>query len=121
MKKFMLNVNILLFLNNICCSSFPNLEYFCKFFYIQALNFLLTKSKNLIFSSRERVFFASLPASCWFDKAMFANLMLLMMMNCFCGMVDRQKVFNFISSGDHCQRSSPLRISNTLCPAFEPV
>ena len=37
----------------------------------------------------------------------------LMMMNCFCGIVDRRKAFSFISSRDHCQRSSPLRISDT--------
>ena len=35
-----------------------------------------------------------------------------MMMNCFCGMVDRRKAFSLISSRDHCQRSSPLRISD---------
>ena len=34
-----------------------------------------------------------------------------MMMNCFCGMVDRRKAFSLISSRDHCQRSSPSRIS----------
>ena len=37
----------------------------------------------------------------------------LMMMNCFCGMVDRQKAFSFISSRGYCQRSSASRISNT--------
>ena len=29
----------------------------------------------------------------------------LMMMNCFCGMVDRRKAINVISSRDHCQNS----------------
>ena len=37
----------------------------------------------------------------------------MMMANCFCDMVDRPKVFSFISSLDHCQRSSPSRISDT--------
>ena len=37
----------------------------------------------------------------------------MMMMNCLCGMVDRQKTFNLISSRDHCQRSSPSQISDT--------
>ena len=37
----------------------------------------------------------------------------MMMMNCFRGMVDRQKAFSLISSRDHCQRSSPSRISDT--------
>ena len=31
----------------------------------------------------------------------------MMMMNCFCGMVDQRKVFSLISIRDHCQRSSP--------------
>ena len=30
-----------------------------------------------------------------------------MMMKCFCGMVDRQKTFRPISSGDHCPRVEP--------------
>ena len=45
-------------------------------------------------------------------------------MNCFCGMVDRLKVFSLISSQDHCQRSSPSRICNTLragCMFFKQV
>ena len=39
----------------------------------------------------------------------------------FCGMVDRRKVFSFISRCDHCQRFSPLRISNTPRTGFEPA
>ena len=38
---------------------------------------------------------------------------MVMMMNCFCGMADQQKAFSLISSQDHCQRSLPLRISDT--------
>ena len=38
----------------------------------------------------------------------------------FCGMVERRKAISLISSRDHCQRSSPLRISNTLRTRFEP-
>ena len=38
----------------------------------------------------------------------------------FCGMVDRQKTFSLISSQDHCQRSSPSRISDTPRGGFEP-
>ena len=48
-------------------------------------------------------------------------MMMMMMMNCFCGMVDRRKVFSLISSRDHCQRSSPLRISNKTWAGFEPA
>ena len=43
------------------------------------------------------------------------------MMNCFCGMVDRRQAFSLISRPDHCQRSSPSRISDTLRTGFEPV
>ena len=44
-----------------------------------------------------------------------------MVMNYFCGMVDRQKTISFISSRDHCQRSSPSQISDTLQVGFEPA
>ena len=44
------------------------------------------------------------------DIAFFRTMM---MMNCFCGMVDRRK--------DHCQRSSPSRISDTPWAGFEPA
>ena len=46
---------------------------------------------------------------------------MMMMMNCSCGMVDWRKVFSLISSRDHCQRSSPSRISDTLRAGFEPA
>ena len=41
------------------------------------------------------------------------SAMMMMMMNCFCDMVDQRKAFSLISSRDHCQRSSPSRISDT--------
>ena len=40
------------------------------------------------------------------------------MMNCCCGMFDRQKAYSLISSRDHCQRSLPLQFSDTLRPEF---
>ena len=43
------------------------------------------------------------------------------MINCFCGMVDHQKVFSLISIRDHCQRSSPSRISDMPWAGFEPA
>ena len=43
------------------------------------------------------------------------------LMNCYCAMVDRQKAFSLISSRDHCQRSSPSRISDTPQAGFEPA
>ena len=39
----------------------------------------------------------------------------------FCGIVDRRKVFSLVSSRDHCQRSSPSRISDTPRAGFEPA
>ena len=48
-------------------------------------------------------------------------MMRMMMMNCFCGMVDRRKAFSLISNRDHCQRSSSSRISDTPRAGFEPA
>ena len=45
----------------------------------------------------------------------------MMMMNCFCRMADRRKTFSLISSRDHCQRSTPSRISDTLRAGYEPA
>ena len=44
---------------------------------------------------------------------MMVIMMMVKMMNCFCGMVDRRKAFSFISSRDHCPRSSSSRTSDT--------
>ena len=44
-----------------------------------------------------------------------------MMMNCFCGMVDQLEALSLISSRGPCQRSSPLRISETPQAGFEPA
>ena len=46
---------------------------------------------------------------------------LMMMMNCFCGTVDRHQVFSLVSSRDHCQRSLPLPICDTPWAGFEPA
>ena len=42
-------------------------------------------------------------------------------MNCFCGMVDRRNVLILFSNRDHCQISSPSRISNKPRAGFEPA
>ena len=47
------------------------------------------------------------------------NYLQYMLMNCFCGMVDRYQAFSLISSQDHCQRSSPSQISDTPLAGFE--
>ena len=52
--------------------------------------------------------------------ARIGHLMKMKMMNCFCCMVDQRKAFSLISSRDHCQRSSPSRISDALREGFEP-
>ena len=39
----------------------------------------------------------------------------------FCGMIDRRKTLSLISSRDHCQKSSPSRISDTPRAEFEPA
>ena len=51
------------------------------------------------------------------DNVHFRKMM--MIMNYFCGMVDRRKAFSLIFSRDHCQRSSPSRISDTPRAGFE--
>ena len=51
---------------------------------------------------------------------MMMMMMIMMTMNSFYGMVDQQKAFSLISSQDHCQRSSPLWISDTPRAGFEP-
>ena len=48
-------------------------------------------------------------------------MMIMMIMNCFCGMVDQRKVISLFSSLGHCQRSSPSRISDTPGAGFEPA
>ena len=47
--------------------------------------------------------------------------MMMMMMICFCDMVEQRKAFSLISGGGNCQRSSPSRSSNTPRTGFEPV
>ena len=42
-------------------------------------------------------------------------------LNCFCSIVDRRKAFSLLSSQDHCQRSSPSQISDTLQAGFKPA
>ena len=44
--------------------------------------------------------------------------MMMMMMNCFCGMVDQRKAFSFISSQDLCQKISSPSIWICTEPEF---
>ena len=50
-------------------------------------------------------------------KEHLVMMVMMIMMNCFCGMVDCQKEYSW----DHCQKFSPLRISSTLLAGFEPA
>ena len=52
---------------------------------------------------------------------MMMMMMMMMMVNRFCGMVDRRKACSLNLSWDHCQRSSPSLISDTLRAGFEPA
>ena len=52
---------------------------------------------------------------------MMMMMMTMMIINCFSGMVDRQKVFSLLFSQGHCQRSSPSGISNTPQGGHEPT
>ena len=45
---------------------------------------------------------------------------IMMMINCFCGIVDQLKVIIRIFNWDHCQSFSPSETSNTLQAGFEP-
>ena len=65
------------------------------------------------------IFWASLRPVNLFKKETL--MMMMMIMNCYCGMVDWWKAFSLISSRDHCQRSSPSRISDTPQAGFEPA
>ena len=61
----------------------------------------------------------------WLSNSTFFNfmmmMMMMMMMNRFCDVVDRQKVFGFISSRNHWRRSSTSRISNKPRAGFDPA
>ena len=58
---------------------------------------------------------------CCFVAEVIFKCQLQKMVSCFCGIVDRRKVFRLISSRDNCQRSSPSRISDTPWAGFEPA
>ena len=75
----------------------------------------------LIFKGFAPLNISLLPSLSLLTSHSFIHLQVMMMMNCFCNMVDRQKVFSLISSRGLCQRSSPSRISDMPRVGFEPV
>ena len=61
------------------------------------------------------------PRHCYNVFDWFCLITIMMMMNCFCGMFDRQKALSFISNRDHCQRFVISQISDALLAVFEPA
>ena len=55
------------------------------------------------------------------DEDLTTALMIIIIINCFCGMVDQQEVVSLISRLGHCQKFSPLWISGMPGAGFEPV
>ena len=85
--------------------------YMGNFIYSYKYLFSMTvlKYDDIIKKSRDLDYYFDI-----FWKISFSTtLMIMMMMNCFCGVVDRRKAFSLISSRGHCQRSSPSWISDT--------
>ena len=73
---------------------------------------------------KTNIFDESIKFLDWLFLVVLDGLMMMtmmMMMNCFCGMVDQRKASSFISRWYHCQRSSPSRISETPRAGFEPA
>ena len=65
------------------------------------------KMKKLFVESWKSFHIWKISSKVWKKTKAVQRKMMMMMMNCFCGMVDWRKVFSLISSRDHCQRSSP--------------
>ena len=92
----------------------------------KTLNFHhITEYCKSCFSNQKDHFWHWLEAG-WSRKILFISksnswFILIMLMNWFCGLVDRRKASSFISSRDHCQRFSPSRISDTPRAGFEPA
>ena len=55
------------------------------------------------------------------DYTIFIMILRMMIMNCFCGMVDWRKAFSLTSNRNLCQRSSSSRISDLPQAEFEPT
>ena len=98
---------------------------------LEAADYFLNKTWSQICLTYERLplassevkFINSLVPSTFSITVLTVYLvfMMMMIMNCFCGMVDRRKAFSLIFSRDHCQRSSSSRISDTPRAGFEPA
>ena len=88
-------------------------------FFISNDNDFLYSDFGFLYNALDCVNLMSRPAVVL--NSLVHHPLLMMMMNSFCGMVDQRKAFSLISSRDHCQRSSPSRISDTPRAGFEPA
>ena len=83
------------------------------------LNILFINSFNFLFAFLFVYLWVLFRCCFFFHDAHLSNWLILM--NCFCGMVKRRKPLSLVSNWDHCQRSSPSRISDTMRLGLEPV
>ena len=98
-------------------------QFFLTRFNHQLLSRKISCISNLS-TKRCQLSLQSTPFEVWeLEVNRLKNMMMVMIviMNYFCGMVDQRKAFGLISSRDHCQRSSPSPISNMPQAGFEPA
>ena len=118
-------LNIYHFHNNMSQDSKYNLFHIYEVFYNRTDIYRYSNfDLNYIFYHQIYIYIRMIYALLIFSIHLFLMMMMMMMMmmmNCFCGMVEQWKTFSLIFSRDHCQRFSPLRISDTACARFEPA
>ena len=90
-----------------------NKGYYAIHSFYEVTNKILSYDSNYIVDVVMRPKFGN-SSICMREVIITSILMMMKMRNCFCGMVDRRKSFSLISNRDHCQRSLPSQISNTL-------
>ena len=94
-----------------------NLKFF--FFFLRIIDVQRLRNQNMIpfvlILISLRKFIINL-----FGKMLLQRVM-MMMMNSFCGVVDRWKAFSLIASRYHCQRSWTSQISDMPRAGFEPA
>ena len=97
-------------------------KYYCSSYYHVSVNKYGVKCGPSLRFLENKGWINKMDPYGWFQQyLMMMMMMVMMMMNSFCGMVNRRKAFSLISSRDHCQRSSPSRISDMSRARFEPA
>ena len=76
-------------------------------------------SKLTLKTSERRLYYRS--DIFFVNSEQISHIVLVIMMNIFSGKYDRRKGYSLIFSREHCQRSSPLQISNMPWVVFEPA